>query len=186
MAAPAIGMVDSNADLLLRVESCVELILGRKEFKNMKQRSALGVQHGGTGAAFDKGQYDIAIATCSTYSCRINLSWLDFRFTAMGGVPIREAAVDELQKTIYGASDKVRYPGTIEVAVSEPETFDPEAAKGALLRVSPPEELFAFIFRMAADIERSEDNSHTYKQACLDIPATFIVLRSRMDMWWHE
>ena len=89
-------MVDSNADLLLRVENCVELILGRKEFKTIKQRNPLGVQYGGTGAAFNKDDYDRAIATHSTYSCRINLFWLDMRLMAIGGMPIREKAVEEL------------------------------------------------------------------------------------------
>jgi len=84
LTTPTTSVADSNAELLLRVESCVELILGRKEFKNIKQKSPLGVQNGGTGAAFDKGEYARALLTHSTYSCRINLFLAGFLFYGNG------------------------------------------------------------------------------------------------------
>ena len=68
--------------------------------------------------------------------------------------------------------------------------FDAESRNGALKRVSPPEEFFAFLKRMDKDLNKAADLSgKDTPRACnkvvLEVPCEFLVLPTRSDMWWQ-
>ena len=71
----------------------------------------------------------------------------------MAGVPVRAEAVNEAVDTLFGKVP-IAFPPCLEVALDYPKTFDAEAHKGALKRVSPPEEFFAFLKRMEKDLKK--------------------------------
>ncbi len=46
------------------------------------------------------------------------------------------------------------------------------------------------MFRMGRDLTRaggdSKDLAKSYRRACLDVRCKFVLVNTRMDMWWHE
>eukprot|EP00974_Lingulodinium_polyedra_P128956 11208174-Lingulodinium_polyedra.AAC.1 len=75
----------------------------------------------------------------------------------MTGVPIREEAVNQAIDNIFASSQCIAFLSVLEVAVQDPETFDATAHKGALKRVSPPEEFFVFLLRVEKDLKKASD-----------------------------
>ncbi len=185
-AAPiAIATDGGNATLLNRVQVAVEAICGHAVFKNIRRANPLGTSSGGPGAAFNLEEFREAMAgPARKYECQINLMWIDMTFLAMHGVPIRAQAVDDL---INNNRQAVPHFSSVEVGIEDPKSYDPSQHKGALKRVSPPEEMFALLLKMQADLATStNDYLKQCKRALLDVRCKFVHLETREDMWWYE
>ncbi len=143
--------------------------------RNIRSALPLGVEDGARGAGFDLKSYTLAMAGAGgSYMCHINIFWLDMQFIAMAGVPVRGEAVDQLAlSSHFTDKDGCLFPAMVEVGVQD-KSFNPLNHKGALQRISPPEEVFAFVLRMAQDLDGEGDGNRalakSYRRACLDVP----------------
>ena len=71
-----------------------------------------------------------------TYTCAINLAWVDFQWSATPGVPVRMAALERLRDTAF----KSPCPAPqVHVAVPKEAEYQPDMHKGGLKQVSPEE-----------------------------------------------
>ena len=184
---------DSNSGLLARINEAVTYICSHKEFRNIDAAMPLTTKEGASGAPYSQQAFKQAMTFGhqAIYTCHINLFWLDPQFIAMTGVPIREEAVNQAIDNLFVSSQCIAFPSVLEVAAQDPESFDATAHKGALKRVSPPEEFFAFRVRMEKDLKKAsdqldKDTPRRYRKVVLDVSAKFLVLKTRNDMWWHE
>ena len=179
---PAPVAVDSTNDgVLLQVEQSCTTILQHDIFGGLKDTYPLGNTGGGSA---QPSSWMRCIRDSGSYTCQINLFWMDLKFIAMAGVPIRTTAIDDLTRTQQGQ----RLQSVMEIAVDDPAAFNPMDHKGAWRRVSPPEEVFSFLARAARDITegRGDDVLQSWRRAFLDVTARFVILPTPEDMWWHE
>ena len=86
-----------------------------------------------------------------TYTCAINLAWVDFQWSATPGVPVRMAALERLRDTAF----KSPCPAPqVHVAVPKEAEYQPDMHKGGLKQVSPEKITAAYIMAIARDITR--------------------------------
>ncbi len=185
-SSPPARNADVNTEILLQVEQQAAKILEHPVFKNLAKAKPLGIEGHGSGAAFDLEAYQGAMKN-GQYTCQINLFWLDVTFIAMCGVPLRARAASEWVSS--PAFDDCRFQPVIEVAVvGEASTYNPLEHKGALKRMSPPEQFFGLIMRVHRDIQEEKPTEvlKRWRKCFLDITARFICVKTREDMWWHE
>jgi hypothetical protein len=89
------GEVDrANADYLQAVEEALDTLNGHAIFHNMVQEEPRGITNSvedtGFQSVFDANLYNKAIAS-GTYTAGGNMFWVDLRWSATPGVPLRAA-----------------------------------------------------------------------------------------------
>ncbi|CAJ1394699.1 unnamed protein product [Effrenium voratum] len=104
-------------------------------------------------AVFVQQAYEAATQTAGQYDSACNLFWLNLRWTCAPRVPISRQAVTNLQHSMFCKGPKrQRFDKPIIVAVGA----NLELSRGNLRRVSPEEVEHAYLFALAAAIEREE------------------------------
>jgi hypothetical protein len=118
-----------------------------------------------------------------TYTCGINMFWVDLQWSATPGVPLRQQAIQHLADTVFC---KPASPGVIHIAVSGPD-FRVLDHRGALLRVSPEELTAAVTLAIARDIKTCEptETLEAWRQIVLSTTCTFKVLPSATARYWY-
>ena len=166
----------NNASIMKEVQDAMEKISLR--WDGIKDAEPIGRR----GSAYKAEELLNSMRDRVTYDCRINLMWVDACFRAQMGVPIRKAAIKLIQDSMDNESF---VPPLVEIAVQE-EQYDAMAHKGALKRISPPENMFAVILKVAKLMDTKSDAELTqWKDLILDYPARFLLCRGT-EMWWHE
>ncbi len=186
-SSSSLSTTTTNTKLLAEAQDHVDDI--KKVFRAIASADPVGVQGGGTGAAFDLASYQSGMKNNGEYFAHINLFWVDPTSVAMAGVPIRIKAVDELLASGV-ARGQYRFPSTLHIAVDSRD-YNPLEHRGALKRVSPPEEFLAYLKRVAAAVKEAHENNRkdelkAYKTGLLDCPARFTILQGPQDRWWYE
>ena len=182
------GEVDrANTDYKLALENALETLEGHDIFKNMVQCEPREIsdsaQDTGFQCVFDNDLYMKAIAS-GTYTAGGNLFWLDFRWSATPGVPLRLDAVKDLASNLF--KKPTPYPGSLHVAVTP--GFMPLNHKGAWFSMSPEELAHAMVFAMADAVKRESGNTdylNAWKRCALSTTFTFKVLPTAEARTWY-
>jgi hypothetical protein len=113
----------SNTEYLLVLEDARSAIDAHPVLKKMVAETPRGISNTasetGFQSAFDSRHYANAIKS-GTYTAGCNLFWVDMRWSATPGVPLRLAAVQQLAKNLF--SEPTPYPGELRVSVSPLES----------------------------------------------------------------
>ena len=115
------GEVDrANAGYLLELENWLGTINGHPLFHNMTAQEPRQIKNSaedtGFQSVFDNDLYQKAIASGNCYTAGGNLFWVDLRWSATPGVPLRLQAVKKLSTTLFKEPNP--YPGALHVAVT--------------------------------------------------------------------
>jgi hypothetical protein len=177
-----------SSEVWARIQDNVVVILEHPVFKKINAALPTGIGGTAGGAfqdAFKLEHYKAAMAEVGRYQCGINMFWLDFAYTAMPGVPVRQRAIDELREQYFQFPNG--FPKTLVIAVDSSE-FNPLNHKGSLQRVSPGEMVYAMLDAIRRDIDNKKDNQHLllWRQALLTATGLFETLPSFEDKWWYE
>ena len=133
----------THLNLLCEVERNLDAIRKRKVFKDIMNVDPLSVDQGGSQAPFDQAIFQQVMERGGVYTCGINFMWIGHKLRGMSGVPISKRSINMfLQKNRFAENV---FPTALEVAVDS-ATYKPLEHKGALVRLTPPEESFAFIW----------------------------------------
>ena len=182
------GEVDrANTDYKLALESALEALEGHDTFKNMVQCEPREIsddaQDTGFQCVFDTDLYVKAIAS-GTYTAGGNLFWLDLRWSATPGVPLRLEAVKDLTSNFFRTPTP--YPGSVHVAVTP--GFMPLNHKGSWLSMSPEEIAHAMIFAVADAVRLESGNMdylNAWKRCLLSTTFTFKLLPTAEARTWY-
>ena len=173
--------VDYHATLL----NAWKTVEGHALFENIASEEPLTMAQGGSLAPFNQNHFATALQgndSLQSYTCGVNLAWVNHTWSATPGIPIRNAAVEAV------ASKTFQEPAALDlitVAVPSP-TFEVKKHKGALLRVSPEEMTTAFILALARDVSKNVSNEilSKWRVAMVSTPCKFVVLPTPMDRYW--
>ena len=143
------GEVDrATSDYLLELEHALDAINGHPVFHNMVAEEPRQVTDsaGETGfqCTFDNDLYHKAIAS-GTSTAGGSLFWLDLRWSATPGVPLRLHAAKKLPSALF--DEPKPYPGALHVAVTP--GYAPLSHRGGWHGVSPEELAHGMIFAVA-------------------------------------
>ena len=173
-------------------------------FRGIQEADPLPLGEGGSQAPFKHSDYLLALGgksevelgsqpllpahtytTYRTYTCAINLAWVDFQWSATPGVPVRIEALRRLRDTAFN----IPCPAP-QVHVAVPRDFQnyhPYMHKGALKQVSPEEITAAYILAIARDIyDQQEDYvlslwlKHLRTCTCV-----FVVRENEREMYFY-
>ena len=169
---------NANLSYIERLNTALTNIMDHPVFAGIQSADSLGINQ----APFDTRSYEDALKNACSYTCGINLFWLDFMWSATPGVPLRASAIEHMSKTLF--KEPTRMDG-VHIAVTGPE-FRPLEHKGALKRVSPEEVTGAIVLAIARDIKNSEPDAvlQRWRQCVLCTSATFKV-PTAPDRYWY-
>ena len=174
-------------------------------FRGIQQANPLPLGEGGSQAPYKHSHYLLALSgksevelgsqaqplrpaytytTYRTYTCAINLAWVDFQWSATPGVPVRMEALRRLRDMAFN----IPCPAPqVHVAVPRDFQYQPDMRKGALKQVSPEEITAAYIMAIARDIDNQEEDyvlslwlKHLRTCTCV-----FVVLDSDREMYFY-
>ena len=182
------GEVDrANADYLQAVEVALDTLKGHALFNNMVQEETRGITNTvadtGFQSVFDADLYNKAIAS-GTYTAGGNMFWVDLRWSATPGVPLRLQAVRTLASTLF--QSPTPYPGALHIAVTP--GYEPLLHRGAWNSVSPEELAHAMIFAVADAVRTEPDNIdrlNAWKRCLLSTTFTFKLLATAQQRTWY-
>ena len=144
----------ANVEYLISLKKDLDTLNGHPLFVGMvneePRKITNSVEDTGFQSVFDAQLYQKAIAS-GTYTAGGNLFWVDFRWSANTGVPLRLQAVHKLASTLFATPTP--YPGAMHIAVTR--ACVPLNHRGAWYSVSPEELAHAKIFAVA-DAVRTE------------------------------
>jgi len=162
-AANAMGddIPGESSEVWARIQDNMVTISEHSVFKKIVAALPTGIGGTAGGAfqdAFKLEHYKAAMsgAACK-YQCGINIFWLDFSYSAMPGVPLRQRSIDELRDQYFAGPSG--FPKTIVIAVDSVQ-FNPLEHKGSLQRVSPGEIVYALLDAIRRDIDANKDNEY--------------------------
>ena len=131
----------THLNLLCEVEHNLDAVRKHKVFKDIMEADPLPIHEGGSQAPFDQARCKQVLESGGTYVCGINFMWIGHTLQAMVGVPISQRSISMfLEKNRFADG----FPTALEIALDS-ATYKPLEHKGALVRLTPPEESFAFI-----------------------------------------
>ena len=153
------GEVDrANTGYLLELENWLDTINGHPLFHNMSSQEPRQITNSaedtGFQSVFDNDLYQKAIAS-GNYTAGGNLFWVDLRWSATPGVPLRLQAVKKLSKTLF--HEPSPYPGALHVAVAP--GYEPLNHRGGWHGVSPEELTHGMIHAVAEAVRTEADNA---------------------------
>jgi hypothetical protein len=134
--------------LLCEVELNLDVIRKHKVFKDIMNALPLSIGEGGSQAPFDQDSFKKVMESGESYTCSINFMWIGHKLRAMAGVPISRRAINMF--LTHKRFENYKFPSLIEITVDS-VTYKPLEHKGALLRLSAPEESFALISNFYAN-----------------------------------
>ena len=177
----------SNTEYLLALEDALSVIDGHPVLKDMVAEAPRGISNTATEtgfqSVFDQRHYVNAMKS-GTYTAGCNLFWVDMRWSATPGVPLRLTAVQQLAKNLF--AEPTPYPGALHVAMSPSES--PLDHTGAWRCVSPEELHHAMIFAIA-DAVRTEPTNlellNGWKRCALSTTITFKNLETAEARMWY-
>ena len=177
----------SNTEYLLALEDALNVIDAHPVLKDMAAESPRGISDTATDtgfqSVFDQGHYVKAIKS-GTYTAGCNLFWVDMRWSATPGVPLRLTAVQQLADNLF--AEPTPYPGALHVAMTPSES--PLDHTGAWRCVSPEELHHAMIFAIA-DAVRTDPTNHellnNWKRCALSTTITFKNLETAEARMWY-
>ena len=133
----------THLNLLCEVEHNLDAIRKHRVFKDIMEANPLPIHEGGSQAPFDQASCEKVLQSGGTYTCGIIFMWIGHKLRRMAGVPISQRSINMfLQKNRFAENT---FPTVLEIAVDN-ATYKPLEHKGALVRLTPPEESFAFIW----------------------------------------
>ena len=152
-------------------------------FRGIESEPPSSIDKGGGQRPFSQKDLDTICAEEDSYTCNINLAWIDWNYSATPGIPIRAGAVGQVVKQVF---EKPKGVPQVEIAMPERD-FKPLNHKGALKWVSPEEITSAFLMAVARDIKNSESNEilQEWKNYMLSTTARFMFLPRQMDRYWY-
>ena len=182
------GEVDkANTKYLMAVEEALLSLENCEVFKDLVQCEPRGISDlatdSGFQAVFDQEMYAKAIAT-GTYTAGGNLFWLDFRWSATPGVPLRLEAVKDLASLLF--AEPTPYPGALHVAVTA--DFVPLNHKGSWKSMSPEEIAHAMLFAVSDAVKNESGNLeflNNWKRCMLSTTFTFKLLPNAEARTWY-
>jgi len=175
----------THLNLLCEVEHNLDAIRKHKVFKDIMEADPLPIHEGGTQAPFDQASCKKVLESGGTYTCGINFMWIGHKLQAMAGVPISQRSINMfLQKNLFAENT---FPTVLEIAL-ESATYKPLEHKGALVRLTPPEESFAFIWYIKKKIEDKapQEDLKKLRVCLLSVTVRFMVVETAAQRWWHE
>ena len=156
-----------NVDFIKQLKLAWGLVSTHPMFVGIQEATPLPLGEGGSQAPYKHSDYLLALGGkevepgslaqwdfCPgrTYTCAINLAWVDFLWSATPGVPVRMAALERLRDTAF----KSPCPAPqVHVAVPKEAEYQPDMHKGGLKQVSPEEITAAYIMAIARDINQA-------------------------------
>jgi hypothetical protein len=145
----------------------------------------LSIGEGGSQEPFDQDSFKKVMESGESYTCGINFMWSGHKLRAMAGVPISHRAINVFLTS--NRFENYKFSSVIEIAADNKE-YKPLEHKGALLRLSAPEESFALIWQIKKDIENNVpvEELKKWRTCLLNVSARFIRVESAEDRWWHE
>ena len=147
----------SNTDYLLALEEALATIESHPLFHRLEHEPPRGIsasaEDTGFQCVFNSKHYEKAIAS-GTYTAGANLFWLDMRWSATPGVPLRLSGVLQLAKHLFHSPTP--YPGSLHVAASP--GYAPLDHRGSWHSLSPEELHHAMVFAVADAIRSEPDN----------------------------
>ena len=119
-----------------------------------------------------------------TYTCAINLAWVDFQWSATAGVPVRMEALRRLRDTAFNFPCPAPQ---VHVAVPQEAEYQPDMHKGGLKQVSPEEITAAYIWAIARDIQNQEEDYilSAWLKHLRSSPCVFVVINSEKEMYYY-
>ena len=178
-----------SSEVWARIQDNMVTISEHSVFKKIVAALPTGIGGTAGGAfqdAFKLEHYKAAMAGAACkYQCGINIFWLDFSYSAMPGVPLRQRSIDELRDQYFAGPSG--FPKTIVIAVDSVQ-FNPLEHKGSLQRVSPGEIVYALLDAIRRDIDANKDNEYLleWRRVLLTATGLFELLPSFEDKWWYE
>ena len=188
-----------NVDFIKQLTLAWGLVSTHPKFVGIQEATPLTLGEGGSQAPYKHSDYLLALGGkevepgclaqwhfCPdrTYTCAINLAWVDFQWSATPGVPVRMAALERLRDTAF----KSPCPAPqVHVAVPKEAEYEPDMHKGGLKQVSPEEITAAYIMAIARDIDNQVEGYILsdwlkYLRTCTCV---FIVLDSDKEMYFY-
>ena len=143
LEAPLVMEDATHLNLLCEVEHNLDAIRKNKVFKDIMNAEPLSIAQGGSQVPFDQDSFQQVMKSGGTYTCGINFMWIGHKLRGMAGVPISKRSVNMFLRLNRFADNT--FPTILEIAVDN-TTYKPLEHKGALVRLTPPEESFAFIW----------------------------------------
>ena len=182
---PPAALDASHLNLLCEVEHNLDAIRKNKVFKDIMNVDPLSVDQGGSQAPFDQAIFQQVMERGGVYTCGINFMWIGHKLRGMSGVPISQRSINMFLKLNRFADNT--FPTVLEIAVDN-STYKPLEHKGALVRLTPPEESFAFIWYVKKQIQEKAPEAVLQKlrQTLLSVTARFMVVETAEQRWWHE
>jgi len=184
-AQPPTAEDEAIARVLVDVESNLAVIKAHKVFKDIMTADPLKIGAGGIQMPFSQESFAVVVAGGGAYTAGINFMWIGHKMRAMTGVPIAQRAINEF--LVPDRFADYTFPTMLEIAVDN-HGYKPLEHKGALLRLTPPEESFALLLRIRQDIEAGvgEDVLKKWRSCLLSVTAKFVLVDSAQDRWWYE
>jgi hypothetical protein len=145
----------------------------------------LGLDNGGTQAAFDKASYTKAMTgERHEYSCNENYFKHDILFSARSRIPVITKRVADIMEKRYHSPCPFGRPLVISVSDNK---WDPTAHKGSWRSITPEEWRRAYLGAIARDVRAGvpKDKLEQWKRFALDTSFKFILHDDEMDMYFQ-
>ena len=175
-----------NLAYIEKLQGAVDRIKGHPLFQDIENALPLKIidkAESGVQAPVDAAACQHALNTSTqSYTCGVNLFWLDLLWSPTPGVPLRGSAIEAMTATTF------QEPAMCTVHVAVPDkSWNPLEHKGALLRVSPEEITGAIIFAIERDIrdEKPDAILKSWRSTALSTTCVFKVLPSSTDRYWY-
>ena len=155
-----------------------------EKFPGIVGKGPLTIAEGGSQAPFKQRDLEQALETPgASYTCGINLAWLNHTCSATPGVPLRKSAVDQVASTVFAKPTLLEQ---LHVAVPSVE-YKVAEHKGSLMRVSPEEVTGAYFIAVARDIGRGEPAEivQEWEKCIRSTTCKFVLLPGQMDRYWY-
>jgi len=175
-------------DVVFTVSETVQKILAHPVFKDIMHASALSISEGGSQEPYNDDVFkqiftDKSSGADRVYCCALNFMWIDHTKRAMTGVPISNRGVEKLMNTTRIMKGEL---DTLDIVVNSEHDF-PSKRKGAIERISPPEESFAILRLISKDIDDGEqDKLQRWRTFMLRLPVRTRVMPDASEKWWFE
>ena len=181
---------DTVTNVMIRAAENVEAIKGHKAFKDIMKAEPLSIADGGRCEPYSDDTFKVAFSKggdvesfMKYYTCGFNFMWINHAKRAMVGVPISSRSVASLVETTRIMTGDL---GVLDVAVANAEDF-PSKFRGAIERLTPPEESFALLELIRKDVDANNtDRLAMWKKKMLTVQVNIRVMPDANDRWWFE
>ena len=171
----------------VNVESALACI--KEKWPDLETLPPLGLDAGGTQAAFDADGAKTALSTpARQYKCGGNLFFHNVLHSPNYKTPINAGQLAEIKKFWFSDTQNARFPFELVVAVTPEEAETAEALKsalGRLERLSPEEPVHALVFAVQEAITRDDPNVDVFFKLMRTISFKFEVCDNGTARFWR-